>query len=81
MARRMLFLVDEASEEHAGSMVLRAWLESGEPDRLRVRILSTIGAEAATPVAATTAEAVHAAVQRWLEDLRSRPGDVPVTPG
>jgi hypothetical protein len=81
MARRMLDVVDEPSEEHAGSMVLRAWLEGGKPDRLRVRILSTIGSEAATPLAVTTAEAVHAAVQSWLEDLRSRPDDVPVTPG
>ena len=80
MAERMLSFVDEPSEEHAGSMVLRAWLEGGRPDRLRVRILSTIGSEAAVPLAATTTDAVHAAVQSWLEDLRSRPDDVPVTP-
>jgi hypothetical protein len=61
-------------------MVLRAWLEGGRPDCLRVRILSSIGADQATSLAATTPEAVHAAVQSWLEALRNRPDDVSVTP-
>lgn len=61
-------------------MVLRAWLEGGSPDDLRVRILYTIGPDQARPIAATSPEAVHAAVQRWLEELRNRPDDVSVTP-
>ncbi len=61
-------------------MVLRAWLEGGRPDDLRVRILSSIGPNQATPVAVTTPAAVHEAVQRWLEELRNRPDDVSVTP-
>jgi hypothetical protein len=61
-------------------MVLRAWLEGGRPDGLRVRILSTIGQNQATPVAVSSPEAVHAAVQKWLEELRNRPDDVSVTP-
>jgi hypothetical protein len=61
-------------------MVLRAWLEGGEPDRLRVRIFSTIGSHQAVPLAASTAGAVHAAVQDWLENLGARPDDVSVTP-
>ena len=54
-------------------MVLRAWLEGGEPDALRVRILSTIGANQATSLAVTSTDAVHAAVQSWLEELGAGP--------
>jgi hypothetical protein len=70
----------EASEEHSGSMVLRAWLEGGQPDRLRVRIFSAVGSRRAPPAAATSAPAVHEAVEDWLAQLRNRPDDVPVTP-
>jgi hypothetical protein len=45
-----------------------------------VRILSSIGADQGTPVAVTSTDAVHAAVQSWLEALRNRPDDVSVTP-
>jgi hypothetical protein len=61
-------------------MVLRAWLEGNKPENLRVRILSSIGGDQATPVAVTSPEAVHAAVQSWLETLRNSPDDVSVTP-
>jgi hypothetical protein len=54
-------------------MVLRAWLEGGEPAALRVRILSTIGTDETTSVAVTSTAAVHAAVQSWLDELRSGP--------
>jgi len=54
-------------------MVLRAWLEGGEPDCLRVRILSTIGTNQAAPLAVTSVAAVHAAVQSWLEELGAGP--------
>jgi hypothetical protein len=54
-------------------MVLRAWLEGGEPSGLRVRILSTIGTNHAIPLAVTSPEAVHAAVQSWLEELGAGP--------
>lgn len=68
MVRRILFVV-EPSEERAGSMVLRAWLEDGNPECLRVRILSSIGPRQSTPLAVSSPEAVHAAVQSWLEAL------------
>ncbi|WP_199565681.1 hypothetical protein [Spongiactinospora rosea] len=71
----------QSPEERAGSMVLRAWLEGGRPDRLRVRILSSIGPDQSPPLAATSPEEVHAAVQNWLEQLWSGNDDVPVTPG
>jgi len=54
-------------------MVLRAWWEGGEPGCLRVRILSTIGTNQATPLAVTSPGAVHAAVQSWLEELGAGP--------
>jgi hypothetical protein len=60
-------------------MVLRAWLEGGRPDDLRVRILATIGQKQATQIAVSSPDAVCAAVQRWLEALRNRPDDVSVT--
>lgn len=61
-------------------MVLRAWLEGGQPDRLRVRIFSAVGSRQAPPIAVSSARAVHAAVEDWLAQLQSRPDDVPVTP-
>ena len=70
----------DASEEHSGSMVLRAWLEGGHPDRLRVRIFSAVGSRHSPPTAASSVRAVHAAVDDWLTQLQSRPDDVPVTP-
>ncbi|MGW0809047.1 hypothetical protein [Nonomuraea sp. NPDC002799] len=69
----------EPAGERAGSLVLRAWLEGGQPDRLRVRVLSSIGQDQAPPLAVTSPEAVHAAVQSWLEQLLNRPDDVSVT--
>lgn len=54
-------------------MLLRAWLEGGEGGGLRVRIFSTIGTNQATPRAVTSPEAVHAAVQSWLEELGAGP--------
>ncbi|WP_370961937.1 hypothetical protein [Amycolatopsis sp. cg9] len=63
----------EVPEERSGSMVLRAWLEGGEPGALRVRILSTVGTDEARPIAVTSREAVHAAVQSWLDELGAGP--------
>jgi len=54
-------------------MVLRAWLEGGEPGALRVRVFSTVGTNAAKTLAVTSPEAVHAAVQNWLEELGAGP--------
>lgn len=50
-------------------MVLRAWLEDGKPDRLRVRVFSTVGRGQVQPFVVTSAAAVHAVVQSWLDDL------------
>jgi hypothetical protein len=54
-------------------MLLRAWLEGGEPAGLRVRIFSTIGTNGAVPLAVTSPEAVLAAVRTWLEALGAGP--------
>ncbi|MEU8636543.1 hypothetical protein AB0C38_30615 [Amycolatopsis sp. NPDC048633] len=63
----------EAPEERSGSMVLRAWLEGGEPGALRVRVLSTVGTHDAKTLAVTSPEAVLEAVRSWLEELGSGP--------
>jgi hypothetical protein len=70
----------DGAEELSGSMVMRAWLEDGRPDRLRVRIFSAIGSRQSPPTAVSSVTAVHEAVDDWLTQLRSRPDDVPVTP-
>ncbi|HEX6341171.1 hypothetical protein [Umezawaea sp.] len=70
----------DAPEERTGSMIMRAWLEDGRPDRLRVRILSSVGSRQAPPTAVSSEHAVHAAVDDWLRTLRTRPDNVPVTP-
>ena len=54
-------------------MVLRAWLEDGEPGALRIRILSTVGTKQATSLAVTSTDAAHAVVQSWLEELGAGP--------
>jgi hypothetical protein len=54
-------------------MLLRAWLEGGEPTGLRVRVFSTIGTNEATPLAVTSTEAVLAVVRSWLEELGAGP--------
>lgn len=52
-------------------MVLRAWLEDGRPDRLRVRIMSTLGTHHVPPFAVTSTGAVQAAVLDWLTELQN----------
>jgi len=50
-------------------MVLRAWLEGGKPQALRVRVIFTVGTNDARSLVVSSPEAVHAAVQNWLEEL------------
>ncbi|OLF10199.1 hypothetical protein BLA60_17305 [Actinophytocola xinjiangensis] len=52
-----------------GTLIVRAWLEDGRPDRLRVRILSTVGGQPAPPLAASSVEAVQTAVREFLTRL------------
>ncbi|MFK0246933.1 hypothetical protein ACIQUM_19715 [Amycolatopsis azurea] len=56
-------------EERSGSMVLRAWLEGGKPQALRVRVIFTVGTNDARSLVVSSPEAVHTAVQNWLEEL------------
>ncbi|XVV15549.1 hypothetical protein ACQP2X_14750 [Actinoplanes sp. CA-131856] len=70
----------EPSDQRAGIMVLRAWLEGGRAGDLRVRILATIGPDLTASMAVSAPEAVHDAVRIWLEDLRNRPNDESTTP-
>jgi hypothetical protein len=59
----------EAHTERTGTLILRAWVEDGQSDRLRVRILHSIGPDKASPIAVTAVADVHAAVQAWLDEL------------
>lgn len=59
----------EPPEQHSGTLIVRAWLENGRPDRLRVRILSTVGGHPSAPLAASSVEAVQAAVLDFLGRL------------
>jgi hypothetical protein len=57
------------SQERAGVLVIRAWLESTDSSRFRARIIQTpdlgVGLEVTT--SAATTEAVIEAVLEWLK--------------
>jgi hypothetical protein len=55
------------------SLVLRAWLETGVPPRLRVRVVEVVprGAERAVIVTISVDEACSA-VRNWLETLQTK---------
>ena len=57
-------------EERSGVLVIRAWIESAAPERLRVRITQILGpGEEQTETAAATIDQALALVRSWLEDL------------
>lgn len=62
-------------EERTGVMILRAWVEPGHEDRLRVRIIQLVQGEAAGSVgrACTSIDEVCAVIRVWLLDLEGRP--------
>jgi hypothetical protein len=63
-------------EERSQVMILRAWVEEGSQQRLRVRmtrVTHDCGSEPATTVAATI-DYVCALVRAWLEGLLDDPG-------
>jgi hypothetical protein len=59
----------EVPFEHAGTLILRVWLEGGRTDGFRARIIRTIGSEQAPPVAVSAVDDVHTVIQKWLDDL------------
>jgi hypothetical protein len=59
----------EVPLERSGTMILRVWVEGGQLDGLRVRILRTIGQHQAPPVAVSGVDDVHAVVQAWFDEL------------
>jgi hypothetical protein len=63
--------VEAADEEHTGVLVLRAWVESDDELRLRVRVTRTIRGRTSEPVssASATIEGVCAIVRAWLEEF------------
>ncbi len=65
--------------EQAGLMILRAWVEPGLENGLRVRIIQASHGTAGAPVvrAAASIDDVCAVVRAWLLDLEGRPESFP----
>jgi hypothetical protein len=63
--------MEAADEAHTGVLVLRAWVESDDELRLRVRVTRNIKGRTSEPVssASATIEGVCAMVRAWLEEL------------
>ena len=59
------------SDERAGMLVLRAWVEDHDEHPLRVRITRTVQGRMTEPVtsASVTIEGICTVVRAWLEDL------------
>ncbi len=59
------------TEEHAQTMILRAWIETDGPQRLRVRVIRLRHDRAGEPTigVAATIDGVCALVRTWLEQL------------
>ncbi len=61
--------------EAGGVFVVRAWFD-GDPPQLKARITHTLHVAEPQPTAATvsSAPAIHAEVDRWLEALEDNAG-------
>jgi hypothetical protein len=73
--------MEAADEAHTGVLVLRAWVESDDELRLRVRVTRTIKGRTSEPVssASATIEGVCAMVRAWLEELLAEVDRTPPT--
>jgi hypothetical protein len=70
-----------ASRKAAGVLVLRAWVEDGWPQRLRVRITQVAGGREPWVTAASKPDEVCTIVRLWLEELLGdRPTRTPRPP-
>jgi hypothetical protein len=60
------------ARERTGVLVLRAWVEPGDPVRVRARITQSLEIETPGQVVVTTVgiDVICAVVQRWLETLQ-----------
>jgi hypothetical protein len=58
-----------APSERTGTLILRVWVEDGQSNRLRARILRVAGQDRASPIAVTSVDDVLSAVRSWLEDI------------
>ena len=55
------------------SLVLRAWLESGDPPHLRVRVVEIGSARGERPIAVTTSvDETCRGIRNWLEALQAK---------
>jgi hypothetical protein len=64
-----LFAFVAAPSERTGTLILRVWVEDGQPDRLRARILRLAGPDRASPIAVTSIDEVLSVVRGWLEEV------------
>ncbi len=59
----------EVPADPVGTLILRVWVEGGRTDSFRARILRTVGMRQAPPLAMSTVDEVHTAIQEWLDEL------------
>ncbi|CAL9603991.1 hypothetical protein [Streptomyces sp. enrichment culture] len=64
----------ETPSTRYGVLVLRVWLEDGEADRFRARIIRSVDGEQGASAAASGTEAVLSAVRIWLDEVLERDG-------
>ena len=57
--------------QRSGVLLLRAWIEEGTPDGLRVRVIKVEQAGEPSAMVAGTVEATCTIVANWLRDLVS----------
>lgn len=62
----------ETPSTRYGVLVLRVWLEDGEADRFRARIIRSVDGEREASAAASGSEAVLSAVRIWLDEVLER---------
>jgi hypothetical protein len=63
-----------AQAERTGVLILRAWIEAGEAERLRVRVTQAVGPTNFPDTAAETIEDTCALVRHWLDGLLTQKG-------
>ena len=57
--------------DHAGLLIIRAWIEQGssKPLRAQIRLTTDVAAGFASEVTLADVNAVSAAVETWLQDV------------
>ena len=66
----------DTTSERTGVLIIRAWLEAGssEPLRVQIRIVDDVSTQHERRVALSRPDAVCATVKEWLEELTAETG-------